>query len=85
LQEVTHGAVADITIAQVLIRGAPPSFPIKGFAADKGRSGSMRYDSESFACEIHRKWKKAKIAIPMRRMKYDGTDRNRRSTKMGVE
>ena len=69
---VTDGAVHDTPAGEVLIRGAPRTLPVTGFAADKG------YDSESFVCEIHRKWKKAKIGIPMRRMMHDGNDRNRK-------
>lgn len=72
LQEVTNGAVADITIGEVLIRGAPSSLPVTGFSGDKG------YDSESFVTSIHNKWRKAKIAIPMRRFLHDGNERNRK-------
>jgi hypothetical protein len=64
-QIATAGNVADITAGKSLLSRAPPHLPVKSFAADKG------YDSEYFVHDICKKWKKVKVAIPVRRKKGD--------------
>jgi len=61
LQIATPGARSDFTLAHHLIDRAPPSWKVKSLAADKG------YDSEKLVSQIKEKWKRAKIAIPLRR------------------
>ena len=58
---MTAGNVADITAGKCLLSRAPPALPVKSFAGDKG------YDSEYFVHDIRQKWKKVKVAIPVRR------------------
>lgn len=60
-QSVSAGNVADITAGQALVERAPPSLPVSSFAADKG------YDSEYFVHRIREKWKRVRVAIPVRR------------------
>src|SRR5205807_2225494 len=64
--EITHGAAHDTPIGENLIRGAPPSLPVCGVAADKG------YDSEAFVFSIKQKWRRARIAIPVRNPHQSG-------------
>lgn len=61
LQCASSGNVADITAGKLLLCRAPPTLPVKSFAADKG------YDSEYFVHDIRQKWRKARVAIPVRR------------------
>jgi len=60
-QIATPGARADIVLGRVLIDRAPPAWPVRSLAADKG------YDSEAFVQEIKDKWRKARVGIPLRR------------------
>jgi hypothetical protein len=63
LQIATPGARSDVTLGHALIERAPPQWQVRSLAADKG------YDSEALASEITRKWKRAKVAIPLRKIK----------------
>ena len=61
LQAATPGARADIIWGAHLIRGAPPSWNVRGLLADKA------YDGWKFVAEVKRKWRTAKVGIPVRR------------------
>ena len=61
VQLTSSGNEADITYGRQLLDRAPPRWPVRGFAADKG------YDSMDFIHDIYRKWPRSQIAIPMRR------------------
>lgn len=65
LQAATPGARADVIYGENLVRGAPDGWNIDSVSADKG------YDSEFFVSQIRKKWKKAKISIPLRRFPND--------------
>lgn len=69
-QSVSAGQVADITAGQALVSRAPPHLPVESVSADKG------YDSEYFVKSIVEKWR-AEVAIPMRRLQFDGNRHNR--------
>lgn len=70
LQSVSSGNVADINGGYHLLNRAPPEWPVRTFAADKG------YDSEYFVKSIVEKWD-ARVAIPMRHFYHDGNELNR--------
>ncbi len=61
LQIATPGARADVTLAHEIVNRAPPDWPVRSLAADKG------YDSEKLVSEIKTKWKRVRVAIPLRR------------------
>jgi len=60
LQAVTPGARADVVWGRNLIRGAPSSWRIRGFLADKA------YDSWEFVADLHERWKGVRVGIPVR-------------------
>ena len=57
----TGGARADVAIAHQLVGRAPPEWKVRSLTADKG------YDSEALVSEIKRKWKRARVGIPLRK------------------
>lgn len=61
LQAATPGARADIIWGEHLIRGAPSSWRVNGFLADKA------YDGWGFVAAIKRKWQNARVGIPVRK------------------
>lgn len=61
LQATTPGARADVIWGHNLIRGAPPSWKVTGFLADKA------YDSWEFVADLHEKWQGIRVGIPVRR------------------
>jgi len=65
LQIATPGARADVTLAHTLIGRAPPDWNVRSLAADKG------YDSEALVSEVKQKWKRAKVAIPLRKTNHE--------------
>ena len=66
VQRTSPGNEADITHGKRLLDRAPPALSVRGFAADKG------YDSEYFVMDIKHKWRRAGVAIPVRRMRQSG-------------
>ena len=84
LQTATPGARADIVWGEHLIRGAPRSWNVRGVLADKA------YDGWKFVAEIKRKWRTARVGIPVRRTIHEHTPpfppevvRNRASKEAG--
>lgn len=71
-QIVSAGNTADISAGEQLLTRAPPGIPVRSFAADKG------YDSEGFVHRIRMRWKRVRVAIPVRRKQGDD-GRNRAS------
>ncbi len=61
LQIATPGARSDFTLGRALIERAPPEWKVRSLAADKG------YDSEALVSKVKQKWKRAKVAIPLRK------------------
>ena len=64
-QIATPGARSDIRIGEVLIRGAPRTWKIRKFTADKG------YDGANFVKFVSAYWPGIRISIPLRHMKKD--------------
>ena len=65
LQIATPGARSDFKLGHALIGRAPPHWKVRSLAADKG------YDSEALVSEIQKKWKRAKVAIPLRKTSHE--------------
>ena len=70
MQIATGGARSDFTLAHHLIDRAPPVWRVRSLAADKG------YDSEKLVSEIRAKWKRAKVAIPLRKTNQEKVARH---------
>jgi DDE family transposase len=60
-QLMTGGPRSDVRIAHRIIERAPPRWKVRSLTADKG------YDSEAFVSAIKRKWRKARVGIPLRK------------------
>jgi hypothetical protein len=61
MQLATGGARSDVMLGHQLIDRAPPHWHVRSLAADKG------YDSEAFVQDVKKKWRKARVGIPLRR------------------
>ena len=57
----TGGARSDIAVAKVLVEHLPQSWNVGAFLADKG------YDGAEFVQQIHSKWSRVAVGIPVRK------------------